>query len=104
MSSTSADTVLVTGGSGFVGGHVIAQAPAEGCQVCVTVPSLDEEGQIRKDHAATGMHHVDVRLTSVRADRRTAPERDDRARGSWATVSRRGRRRRVPAPDRACRA
>ncbi|MFK0282830.1 SDR family oxidoreductase [Streptomyces sp. NPDC090499] len=63
----STDTVLVTGGSGFLGGRVIAQALAEGHQVRTTVRSLAREPQVRTDLDAMGARAGD-RLTFVEAD------------------------------------
>lgn len=67
MSSTSTDTVLVTGGSGFLGGRVIAQALGEGYQVRTTVRTLSREAQVRTDLEAMGVD-AGERLTFVEAD------------------------------------
>ncbi|MBW8798201.1 MAG: aldehyde reductase [Streptomyces sp.] len=67
MSSTATDTVLVTGGSGFLGGRVIAQALGEGYQVRTTVRSLNREAQVRGDLAAMGVD-AGEELTFVEAD------------------------------------
>ncbi|MEV6483610.1 aldehyde reductase [Streptomyces sp. NPDC051576] len=64
---TSTDTVLVTGGSGFLGGRVIAQALGEGYQVRTTVRTLSRETQVRKDMATMGVD-AGERLTFVAAD------------------------------------
>lgn len=68
MSSTSTDTVLVTGGSGFLGGRVIAQALGEGYQVRTTVRSLSREARVREDLEAMGGGDAGERLTFVTAD------------------------------------
>ncbi|MET7477395.1 aldehyde reductase [Streptomyces sp. NPDC005648] len=67
MSSTATDTVLVTGGSGFLGGRVIAQALGEGYQVRTTVRSLHREARVRTELAAMGVD-ADEELTFVEAD------------------------------------
>src|SRR5689334_7020570 len=67
MSSTSTDTVLVTGGSGFLGSRVIAQALGEGYQVRTTVRTADREAQVRRDVEAMGVDAGD-RLLFVVAD------------------------------------
>ena len=43
-----ADTVLVSGGSGYIAGFLIRQLVAEGWRVRTTVRSLDKEGAVRK--------------------------------------------------------
>jgi nucleoside-diphosphate-sugar epimerase len=71
MTSSSADdsvdTVLVTGGSGFLGGRVIAQALSEGYRVRTTVRSLAREPQVRHDLQAMGVTAGDS-LTVLAAD------------------------------------
>ncbi|MFD7881893.1 SDR family oxidoreductase [Streptomyces bauhiniae] len=67
MSSTSTDTVLVTGGSGFLGGRVIAEALARGHRVRTTVRSLGREQQVRDDLKAMGAE-AGERLSFVEAD------------------------------------
>jgi nucleoside-diphosphate-sugar epimerase len=62
-----ADTVLVTGGSGFLGTRVIAQALTEGYRVRTTVRSLAREPQARADLAAMGVDAGDA-LAFVEAD------------------------------------
>ncbi|MGV9854597.1 NAD-dependent epimerase/dehydratase family protein [Streptomyces sp. NPDC003442] len=54
MSRTSTDTVLVTGGSGFLGGRVIAQALREGHQVRTTVRSAPAS----LTHWSAGAHEI----------------------------------------------
>ncbi|TGN76519.1 aldehyde reductase [Streptomyces bauhiniae] len=67
MSSTPNDTVLVTGGSGFLGVRVIAQALAEGHRVRTTVRSRAKEARVREDLKAMGTD-ADDRLSFVEAD------------------------------------
>ena len=67
MTSSSADTVLVTGGSGFLGGRIIAQAMAAGYRVRSTVRSPDREPQVRQNLEAMGVTAGDA-LTVVAAD------------------------------------
>jgi len=43
-----ADTVLVSGGSGYIAGFLIRQLVAEGWMVHTTVRSLEREGAVRK--------------------------------------------------------
>ena len=43
-----ADTVLVTGGSGYIAGYLIRQLVAEGWQVRTTVRSLSREAEVRR--------------------------------------------------------
>ncbi|MGW1564165.1 SDR family oxidoreductase [Streptomyces sp. NPDC002144] len=67
MSSTSTDTVLVTGGSGFLGSRVIAQALGEGYRVRTTVRAADREAHVRRDVEAMGVD-AGERLVFVVAD------------------------------------
>ena len=41
------NTVLVTGGSGFIGSHTILQLLAQGHEVRTTVRNLNREGEVR---------------------------------------------------------
>ena len=59
--------VLVTGGSGFVGSHVILQLLAAGHEVRTTVRSLSREAEVRATLAAAGADAGD-RLSFFAAD------------------------------------
>src|SRR6185295_9043606 len=60
-------TVLVTGGSGFVGSHCILQLLAAGHQVRTTVRNLKREGDVRAMLKEGGANPGD-RLSFVAAD------------------------------------
>lgn len=70
--------VLVTGGSGFVGSHVILQLLAAGHEVRTTVRSLAREAEVRETLAAAGATALD-RLSFFAADL----EKDD----GWAEAA-----------------
>lgn len=63
----SGETVLVTGGSGFVGAHCILQLLDAGYTVRTTVRSLDREPAVREMLTRAGAKHLD-RLSFVAAD------------------------------------
>lgn len=66
MPATTAP-VLVTGGSGFIAGHIILQLLEQGHRVRSTIRSLDREPQVRQVLEAAGMAHGDA-LEFVAAD------------------------------------
>jgi nucleoside-diphosphate-sugar epimerase len=67
MTGGSTDTILVTGGSGFLGGRIIAQALAAGYRVRTTVRSPERETQVRQNLEAMGATAGEA-LTFVTAD------------------------------------
>ena len=60
-------TILVTGGSGFIGSHIILQLLAAGHEVRTTVRSLKREGDVRA-MLKEGGANPDDRLSFVAAD------------------------------------
>ena len=60
-------TILVTGGSGFIGSHSILQLLAAGHQVRTTVRSLKREGRVRAMLKQGGAEPGD-RLSFIPAD------------------------------------
>jgi nucleoside-diphosphate-sugar epimerase len=65
--ASAMSTVLVTGGSGFIGSHSILQLLAAGHQVRTTVRSLNREGDVRAMLKVGGAEPGD-RLTFIAAD------------------------------------
>ena len=66
-SAMNNDLVLVTGGTGFLGTHVIAQLLASGYRVRTTVRDLERERELRGALARAGVAR-DVDLALVRAE------------------------------------
>lgn len=65
--NNSRERVLVTGGSGFIAGHIIVQLLEQGYQVRTTVRSLRKENTVRTVLADAGMVN-DSALSFVAAD------------------------------------
>src|ERR1700749_3524940 len=61
-------TVLVTGGSGFIGSHSIVQLLAEGHTVRTTVRSLGREADVRAMLSEGGVNDRSDRLSFFEAD------------------------------------
>jgi dihydroflavonol-4-reductase len=62
-----ADTVLVTGGTGFLGGWCVAQLLQRGHDVRTTVRNLERERDVREAVVTSGIE-TDAQLTVVAAD------------------------------------
>jgi dihydroflavonol-4-reductase len=61
------DAILVTGGTGFLGAHIIAQLAAAGYYVRASVRSPEREGEIREALSRAGVGD-DFKLDIVRAE------------------------------------
>ncbi len=61
------ETVLVTGGSGFVGLHAVSQLLARNCKVRATVRNVAKKDEVTKALKATGLASLED-LSFVQAD------------------------------------
>src|ERR1044072_2698567 len=68
MSASGDSTVLVTGGTGFLGSWCIAALLEHGYPVRTTIPNPAREGDVRAMHAAGGAAGRDDALTVGAAD------------------------------------
>jgi nucleoside-diphosphate-sugar epimerase len=76
------ELVLVTGGSGFLGGHCILQLLAEGYRVRTTVRSPSREAEVRTMLKSNGVE-FEERLSFVVADLASDSGWADAAVGAW---------------------